>query len=87
MKRNQLDLQAEAVSVLEEFERVSRTSLSKLIRDSVDQLSNNLGVLLSTHSIRPQSESVLSRLIGLVPSGTAGSTDYARRSDREYLKD
>lgn len=87
MKRYQVYLNSDAVAVLDEFEQVTKLSRSKLIREAIDQLSNNLRLLLNQQQVSRRNPSALASLIGLVQSAAGKSTDLARHSDRHYLRD
>ncbi len=87
MKRYQVYLNSSSVSVLDEFEKYTSISRSKLIREAIDRLAQNLSKTFADKNIEPQDKLILDSLIGLISSKSLRQTNHALKDDRAYLVD
>ena len=87
MKRYQVYLNPNSVSVLDEFENSTSISRSKLIRESIDRLAQNLSRVLAKQNVAPSQKLVLDSLIGAINIKGAKQTNFALKDDRVYLSD
>ena len=87
MKRYQVYLNPSSVSVLDEFEKYSSISRSKLIRESIDRLAQNLSKIFSEKDILPDNELFLDSLVGLIRTNSLKETNFASEKDQKYLID
>ncbi len=87
MKRYQVYLNPGSVSVLDEYEKYTSISRSKLIRETVDKLAQNLSKIFIAEDIAPEQKLLLDSLIGVINVNTLEQTNYASKKDREYLTD
>lgn len=87
MKRYQVYLNSSSVSVLDEFEKYTSISRSKLIREAIDRLAQNLSKTFADKNIEPQDKLILDSLIGLISAKSLKQTNYALKDDRTYLVD
>jgi len=87
MKRYQVYLDPQSVSVLDEFEKFSALSGSELIRQAIDRLAHNLTQLFVDNKVEQERPLIFDQLIGSIKLKHKGVTHYATKSDREYLND
>lgn len=87
MKRYQVYLNSNSVSVLDEFEKYTSVSRSKLIREAIDRLAQNLAKSFADKNIEPQDKFILDSLIGQINVKGQKQTDYASKDDRASLVD
>ena len=87
MKRYQVYLNPNSVSVLDEFEKSTSISRSKLIRESIDRLAQNLSRVLAEQNIAPSQKLVLDSLIGAINIKGIKQTNFALKDNRVYLSD
>ena len=87
MKRYQVYLNPNSVSVLDEFEKSTSISRSKLIRESIDRLAQNLSRVLAEQNIAPSQKLVLDSLIGVINIKGTKQTNFALKDNRVYLSD
>lgn len=87
MKRYQVYLNSNSVSVLDEFEKYTSVSRSKLIREAIDRLAQNLAKSFADKNIEPQDKFILDSLIGQINVKGQKQTDHASKDDRTYLVD
>ena len=87
MKRYQVYLNPNSVSVLDEFEKSTSISRSKLIRESIDRLAQNLSRVLAEQNISPSQKLVLDSLIGAINIKGTRQTNFALKDNRVYLSD
>lgn len=87
MKRYQVYLNSNSVSVLDEFEKYTSISRSKLIREAIDRLAHNLAKSFADKNIEPQERLILDSLIGKISVKGQKQTNYAAKDDRVYLAD
>lgn len=87
MKRYQVYLNPNSVSVLDEFEKYSSISRSKLIRESIDRLAQNLSKIFTEHNVAPSEKLILDSLIGGIKVKGSKQTNYATKDNSVYLAD
>lgn len=87
MKRYQVYLNPSSVSVLDEFEKYSRIPRSKLIRESIDRLAQNLSKIFVEKDIVPDRELFLDSMVGLITTNSLKETNFASEKDQKYLID
>lgn len=86
MKRYQVYLNPHSVSILDEVEEETNISRSKMIRELVDRYAKNITkVFLNTKTL-PKKKYLFDQLIGSIKLGTKKKTNYALKSDLEYIK-
>jgi len=86
MRRYQVYLNQNSVAVLDDFEQVAGLSRSKLIREAIDRLAEQLLSVVSIKTIS-QKRYVLDNLAGFVDLKTAQKTNFAQKVDEIYLSD
>ena len=87
MKRYQVYLNPGSVSVLDEFEKYTSIPRSRLIREAIDRLAQNLSKIFVEQDIAPNKELFLDSLIGVININTLKETNYASEKDQKYLID
>ena len=87
MKRYQVYLNPNTVSVLDEFEKYTSVSRSKLIREAIDRLALNLAKTFAAQKIAPNDKFILDSLIGQINISSLEQTNYALKDDSSYLID
>jgi len=87
MKRYQVYLNPGSVSVLDEFEKYSSISRSKLIREAIDRLAQNLSKIFVDKNVAPDEKLLLDTLVGMINISTLKETNYASEKDPKYLID
>jgi len=87
MKRYQVYLNQNSVSILDEFEKYANISRSKLIREAIDRLAQNLSRIFVAKNIAPGNRLVFDSLIGAINLKGKKETNYALKKDADYLLD
>ncbi len=87
MKRYQVYLNPGSVSVLDEFEKYTSIPRSRLIRESIDRLAQNLSKIFIEKDITPNEKLFLDSLVGVININTPKQTNYASEKDKKYLID
>lgn len=87
MKRYQVYLDPHSVSVLDDFEKYANISRSKLIREAIDRLAQNLSRVFAAKNIAPHGKLILDSLVGSINLKSKKQTNYALREDSVYLVD
>lgn len=87
MKRYQVYLNPNSVSVLDEFEKNTSIPRSRLIRESIDRLAENLSKVFVDQEIPPKEKTALDSLVGTIKARGQKQTNYTLKDDLEYLKD
>ena len=87
MKRYQVYLNPHSISILDEMEKHTNISRSKIIRETVDSLAFNLSRILAAKNVEPAQKLTLDSLVGAVVIRGKKQTNFATRSDRYYLAD
>lgn len=86
MKRYQVYLNPHSISILDDFEKYTNISRSKLIREAIDRLAQNLTRVFVVKKELPQEKLVLDTLVGFINVGHK-QTNYALKDDKTYLVD
>lgn len=87
MKRYQVYLDPHSVSVLDDFEKYANIRRSKLIREAIDRLAQNLSRVFVEKNIQPQEKLVLDSLVGFISLKSERQTNYSSQDDNKYLAD
>ncbi len=87
MKRYQVYLDPSSVTILDEFEKYTSISRSKLIREAIDRLAQNLSKVFADKNIAPKEKLLLDSLIGIINLKNQKQTTYALQDDSVYLVD
>lgn len=87
MKRYQVYLNAQSVSVLDEFEKYTSISRSKLIREAIDRLAQNLSKVFIDKEVAPDKSMLLDSLIGVITSKNEKQTNFVLKDEHTYLND
>ena len=87
MKRYQVYLDPHSVSVLDDFEKYANISRSKLIREAIDRLAQNLSRVFVEKDEAPKQMTTLDSLVGFINVKNQKQTNYALRDDGVYLAD
>ncbi|MDO8573582.1 MAG: hypothetical protein Q7R77_02430 [Candidatus Daviesbacteria bacterium] len=87
MRRYQVYLDPHSVSILDEFEKYANISRSKLIREAIDRLAQNLSRVFVEKNEAPRETITLDSLVGFINVADKKQTNYASRNDSAYLTD
>lgn len=87
MKRYQVYLDPHSVSILDDFEKYVNISRSKLIREAIDRLAQNLSRVFVEKDETPKETITLDSLVGFINVAGQEQTNYALRDDNAYLAD
>lgn len=87
MKRYQVYLNPHSVSILDDFESYTNISRSKLIREAIDRLAQNLSRVFVGKDESPREKTALDSLVGFIDIKGQKQTNYALRDDNTYLRD
>ena len=87
MRRYQVYLNSNSVAVLDDFEKISGLSRSKIIREAIDRLAQNLSRVFVAKNIQPQNKLILDSLVGFINLKNKRQTNYASQDDNKYLAD
>ena len=87
MKRYQVYLDPHSVSILDDFEKYANISRSKLIREAIDRLAQNLSRVFVEKDEAPKETITLDSLVGFINVKGQKQTNYALRDDSVYLAD
>lgn len=86
MKRYQVYLNQTSVSVLDDFEKISNISRSKVIRQVIDRVAEQLvRVVDDRRSVKK--DYILDSLAGFVDLKTNKKTNFAQNVDEIYFSD
>ena len=86
MKRYQVYLNQNSVSVLDDFEKISNISRSKIIRQAIDRLAEQLARIVD-YNRSQKKEYILDSLAGFVDLKTNKKTNFAQNVDEIYFSD
>lgn len=86
MKRYQVYLNQNSVSVLDDFEKISNISRSKVIRQAIDRLAEQLVRAVDDRRSQKK-EYILDSLNGFVDLKTNKKTNFAQEVDEIYFSD
>lgn len=87
MKRYQIYLNPNSISVLDDFQKYARISRSKLIQEAIDRLAQNLSHIFVINNVKPKASFFLDSLVGSINKKNGNQTNYALQGDHMYLKD
>jgi len=87
MKRYQVYLDPHSVSILDDFENYTNISRSKLIREAIDRLAQNLARVFVAKNEQPREKLILDSLVGFINIKGLKQTNYALKDDKVYLAD
>lgn len=87
MKRYQVYLNPNSVAILDDFEKISDISRSKLIREAIDRFVNQLVKVFAKRNDSLPKLTYLDRLAGAIDLKTSKPTNYALDENEIYLKD
>ena len=87
MKRYQVYLNPHSVSILDDFEKYANISRSKLIREAIDRLAQNLSRVFVEKNEAPKEKITLDSLVGFINVKGQKQTNYALRDHSVYLAD
>ena len=87
MKRYQVYLNPQSVSILEEVEKIAGIGRSKLIREAIDRFAENLAQVFAAKQITPEKTTILDSLVGSIKIKNKAETNFAQKSDAAYLGD
>ena len=85
MKRYQVYLNPHSVSILDDFENYTNISRSKLIREAIDRLAQNLTRVFVAKNVLPHKKLILDSLVGFINIKDQKQTNYAVKDDKVYL--
>ena len=86
MKRYQVYLNQNSVSVLDDFQKLSDISRSKIIRQVIDRVAEQL-VCVVENKRSAKKEYILDSLAGFVNLKTNKKTNFAQNVDEIYFSD
>lgn len=87
MKRYQVYLNQNSVAILDDFERYTNISRSRLIRAAIDRLAENLTRVFVAKDISPKDKYVFDSLIGCLSFKNRKKTNLASQVDDLYFQD
>lgn len=87
MKRYQIYLNPHSISVLDDIERMSNISRSKIIRELIDRFVDQISKAIAKKEDAPVKLTYFDQLIGAIDLKTSKPTNYALDDDEIYLKD
>ena len=87
MKRYQVYLNQNSVSVLDDFGKYIDISRSKLIQSVVDQVAQNLVKIFTATKTPPKNTYILDSLVGAIKIKGNKKTNFAQNIDEIYLSD
>lgn len=86
MQRYQIYLNPHSVSILDDFEKISNISRSKLIRELVDRYIDQIVRVFSKREPPPKL-TYFDKLAGAIDLKSPKPTNYALDNDEVYLED
>lgn len=87
MKRYQVYLNPHSVAILDDFEKISNISRSKVIREVLDRYVDQLVKLFSKRADQPAKYTHFDKLVGAIHLKTKRPTNFALDVDEIYLQD
>lgn len=87
VKRYQVYLNPNSVSILDDFEKYANISRSRLIREVIDRLAQNLSRVFATKNVKPERKITLDSMVGFISLEGQKNTNYALKGDKDYLMD
>ena len=86
MKRYQVYLNQNSVSILDDFEKISNVSRSKVIRQVTDRLAEQLIRVIDDRRLQKK-EYIMDSLEGFVDLKAKKKTNFAQEVDEIYFSD
>ncbi len=86
MRRYQVYLNPQSVQIIDQFEKETNLSRSRIIRQATDSLAENL-VKLMNNKKKIQPKGVLDSLVGIINIKGKKQTNFAEKVDEIYFKD
>ena len=87
MKRYQVYLDPNSISILDDFAKPVSISRSKLIRMAIDAVVNNLTKVFIRVNTRPKNTYILDSLVGSIKIKGKKKTNFAQNIDEIYMSD
>lgn len=87
MKRYQVYLHPHSVTILDDFEKISSISRSKLIREAVDRLADQICLVFAKKENKLPKMTYFDQLAGSIDLKTKKKTNFAQTVDDIYLSD
>ncbi|MCL4353196.1 hypothetical protein M1615_01835 [Patescibacteria group bacterium] len=87
MKRYQVYLNQQSVSILDDFGKHTDISRSRLLQIITDQIAQNLAKVFVATKTTPSDKYILDSLIGAIKSPGNKKTNFARNIDEIYFSD
>lgn len=87
MKRYQVYLDPNAVLLLDETQLYTKIHRSKIIRDAVESVADNIAKILASVRTPSPKKYFFDDLEGFIRLKTSQKVSYARRPDKYYLED
>lgn len=87
MKRYQVYLNSNSVSILDDFAKPISLSRSKLIQMAIDSVTNNLAKVFIGVKTQPKDTYILDSLVGSIKIKGKKKTNFAENIDEIYLSD
>lgn len=84
MRRYQVYLNPNSVAVLDDFEKISGVSRSKIIREAIDRLAQQLLSIVLVKTETGQKRYLLDELAGFIDLKTSKKTNFAGKVDEIY---
>lgn len=86
MKRYQLYLNPHAVSILDDFKKISNISISKIMRSVADRVAEQL-IMVVAEKRKSKKKYILDELAGFIDLKTNKKTNFAQTVDEIYFND
>lgn len=86
MKRYQVYLNPHSVAILDEIQKLSNITRSKIIRDAVDKIATQVIASIPIKGPRKKSY-IMDELVGFIDLKSKKKTNYAEHVDDIYLQD
>lgn len=87
MKRYQVYLNQQSVSILDDFGKHTDISRSKLLQVITDQIAQNLAKVFAATKTPPSDTYILDSLVGAIKLPGNKKTNFAQNIDDIYLSD
>lgn len=87
MKRYQVYLNSHSVALLDDIEKITSISRSKVIRELVDRFVDQMAKVFTKERIPSSKLTYLDQLVGSIKLKTSKPTNFALDDDEIYLKD
>ena len=87
MKRYQVYLNQQSISILDDFGEHTDISRSKLLQIITDQIAQNLAKVFTATKTPPKGTYILDSLVGAIKLPGNKKTNFAQNIDEIYLSD